>query len=963
MWQTFPWNQWFNNYLLQIKSVTITNAGSGYTVPPQVTVTGDATTQATMTATVNTAGELIRVNVITTGSGYLTTPTISITGGNGSGATAIAVLEPQQVRDFTTTISYNRITYTSQVIDWSANTTYTTGQLVRFPVPTVGVVSATLPEVYSVTANFTSGATFDPENYTKVDQSTLDAADRTIGLYTPEPNEPGRELAQVMSGIDYPGVQVEGPDFSQNTGYDVGNFDINPYDNIDFGPEGLPTYDPGILDVIYESAFTDTYLGTRATDINVNGGEFIDTYSSHAPEELIPGSEFDTLDLKVYTRPGSDWSNDGHGFDIATTTIEYTGSGTTINFASAMLHPVGVQIIDFTTGQSISNSTYTIDWISKIITLGATLPSAVGNTIAVKVYGLGGGSQLYKESFAGTEIASNTQIIPVVFSEINEMVIFNNGAIETNYTFEASGSFATKITFGGTVSSSAWITIVALGTTTPTQYSWSTPLVQYINYDGSSLLDPLTNSLQGTNVANLVVNREGLRLRPPEGIEYTGDGSSAGPYYISTTAKTNQALIADNDILVYVDNVKQNLAVDYNLSTWDGSSDRFVEFTAGSMPAANSDIKIFTTTESDYIIMGDQIELRVGAAANAVFGVFTFNDTAQQNILTKVFVGPTTSGVTTGDGYDEVPYDSAEFDKTVGSTVDTNDFALGRLVSSPERLFVSLNGVYIQQTEYDLTTDTNNKTTLTLNRSLINAADVLVVTMFTNTVVPDSLNFRIFQDMLGNQKLLRLNSKNTTELLQGITADADTIYFKDVTKLSEPNLASNIFGQVMVGAERITYRTRDKGSNSVSGLRRGVAGTSAIAHEIGTQASDVGPGEQLPNEYQQTITKDSTNVGDGTTARFTTTITVPTGLDSTELSESITATVGGTVLVPEIDYTVTGVGSTFTEITFTTAPAANVEIVFSQITANVMYAQGSGTASNGIALQDQTTRAVKFLKS
>ena len=72
---------------------------------------------------------------------------------------------------------------------------------------------------------------------------------------------------------------------------------------------------------------------------------------------------------------------------------------------------------------------------------------------------------------------------------------------------------------------------------------------------------------------------------------------------------------------------------------------------------------------------------------------------------------------------------------------------------------------------------------------------------------------------------------------------------------------------------------------------------------------------------------------------------------------------GGTVLVPEIDYTVTGVDSTFTEITFTTAPAANVEIVFSQITANVMYAQGSGTASNGIALQDQTTRAVKFLKS
>jgi hypothetical protein len=361
--------------------------------------------------------------------------------------------------------------------------------------------------------------------------------------------------------------------------------------------------------------------------------------------------------------------------------------------------------------------------------------------------------------------------------------------------------------------------------------------------------------------------------------------------------------------------------------------------------------------------MGDQIELRVGAVANAVFGVFTYNDTAQQNILTKVFVGPTTSGVTTGDAYDEVPYDSAEFDKTIGTTIDTNDFNLGRLITSPERLIVTLNGVYIQQTEYNLSTSTNNITTLTLDRNTINASDVLAVTMFTNTIVPNSLNFRIFQDMLGNQKLLRLNSNNTTELLQDITADADTIYFKDVTKLSEPNLSANLFGQVMVGAERITYRTRDTGSNSISGLRRGVAGTSAMSHVISTQASDVGPGEQLPNTYQQKTTTDKTNVGDGTTTRFTTSIIVPTGLDSTELAESITVTVAGTVLVPDTDYTITATDSAFTEVTLTTPPLANVEVWFSQVTAKVMYAQGSGTASNGIALQDQTTPAVKFLKS
>jgi hypothetical protein len=51
-------------------------------------------------------------------------------------------------------------------------------------------------------------------------------------------------------------------------------------------------------------AFLDPYLGTRATDINVDGGEFVGPYESHAPEELVPGAVFDTMDLRVYT---SDW--------------------------------------------------------------------------------------------------------------------------------------------------------------------------------------------------------------------------------------------------------------------------------------------------------------------------------------------------------------------------------------------------------------------------------------------------------------------------------------------------------------------------------------------------------------------------------------------------------------------------------------------------------------------------------
>ena len=162
-----------------------------------------------------------------------------------------------------------------------------------------------------------NSATFDPDDWVRVSAESLTGIDRTQGYYDPTPNQPGLSLPLLIDGLDYPGVQVSAPTFSQNTGFDVGNYDINPFDNISFGPEGRPTYDPGILDAIYQSDYLDPYLGTLPAPaydgappdtgpnpIVVAGGEYVDTYSSHAPEELIPGSEFDTLDMRVFTNDG-----------------------------------------------------------------------------------------------------------------------------------------------------------------------------------------------------------------------------------------------------------------------------------------------------------------------------------------------------------------------------------------------------------------------------------------------------------------------------------------------------------------------------------------------------------------------------------------------------------------------------------------------------------------------------------
>ena len=69
----------------------MTNAGSGYTTAPSVTITGGGGASATANATVAT-GTVNAVILTEAGSGYTSPPTVSFAGGGGSGANAVASL-------------------------------------------------------------------------------------------------------------------------------------------------------------------------------------------------------------------------------------------------------------------------------------------------------------------------------------------------------------------------------------------------------------------------------------------------------------------------------------------------------------------------------------------------------------------------------------------------------------------------------------------------------------------------------------------------------------------------------------------------------------------------------------------------------------------------------------------------------------------------------------------------------
>lgn len=79
-------------------------------------------------------------------------------------------------------------------------------------------------------------------------------------------------------------------------------FDEGLYDGVEYDEDGNPVLSQEAIDTIIRSSYTDQNLGLRPEDIVVDGGEYVDTYASHAPEEFVPGMTFDTLNMQVFTK-------------------------------------------------------------------------------------------------------------------------------------------------------------------------------------------------------------------------------------------------------------------------------------------------------------------------------------------------------------------------------------------------------------------------------------------------------------------------------------------------------------------------------------------------------------------------------------------------------------------------------------------------------------------------------------
>ena len=1001
IWQQFPYDQWFNNYTLFVQSVTVVNAGSGYTVTPTVEITGDAVIPAQLQARITSSGELFAVEVINPGSGYVTTPTVTLTGGNGSGARVALVMNNNLVRKLRTTMRFDRYQYQSLISDWQANVPYENGEQVRYA-NRVWIANGADSTVVQTPS-------FDPTQWTQLDPGLVSLSyddqhnyyvptqlttgvDRTRGFYAPQDQEVGLDLAQVITGIDYPGVQVQGLDFvriSRYTGDGVTtqfgfsgitipedrrvpkqrrvqvkvNGLIQRLDldySITFAPNRIDfvnapavgstvtinQLDPfaQIGDVIYASEFDDSFLGvlpapaysgqpvdSRSYGIEVDGGGFVDTYSSHAPEELLPGAMFDTLDFKVYQTPGADWEDNGHGFNLQSRSFEYDSTQSVYSWQGLIEYPVSVLVYNSTDGYLLTqDQDYELDWAQGTIEIVSGVND--GQAFLVQAAELGGGNQIWRSALAG-DVAGSSQLLPVNFDIIQQVVVFVNGIEISGSTLTRQSPSQTLITFPNSFDASDLVVLVVMSSTTNNNYTWSVPLTEWFVSDGALSFD-LSQAVNYSNPTNLIVTLNGRRVRPWESVSYTSDDTTL-TYELPNNGDIDQGLIADNDVLVYVDDLPQILNQDYVVDPFDGSSQRTV--TLAMAPASGARIVVSVRTASPYLVTNNQLVFKSGVSvrpiAGDIVGVTSFNDTREQDLLTQVWQGPTQTvlSVLNQEGFDSLLFDpnyiadpqrtgdlgyagsfgidqayeirtigttdftsigapdnnigtifvatgagtgtgtayviaysrsvatdsesdtSGSWDFSTGIVVSTNRFDTGSEILQNDRVKVTLDGRWLVH-DQDYTIDGS---VVIIGGPIIGGSQIVAVTSMTQSVLPGEMKFRIFQNMRGQQTTYRITKSTTTVLTENITSTSDSIAILDASRLSAPDLENNIFGLCMIDGEQIAYRSIDLITNTISGLRRGVAGTAAASHASGAEVTDMGAGNILFEYYQDRVNTQS----------------------------------------------------------------------------------------------------------
>ena len=442
----YPWKHWYDNVGFSVVSIEIANGGSGYTSAPVVRIISNTGSGATARAFI-TNGRVNRIVLLTKGSGYLSAPTVVIDGGLGNAGTparAVAIIGEGVVRSNLVKIKFDRLTQKYFITQMEETETFqgntvVSGSRLQFPLtwaPDVRIGKSTvlingvealranykLTTVKSTSRGYTSysGAlTFDvapPKGsvitvtYVK-DWSLLSAADRIQYYYDPATGELGKDLAQLMTGVDYGGVVVGGLSFDVGQGWGSVPYYSDKWDSFD------ATFDDYLTTVSADTwSFTLPYLPDAGTLINLY-------YSS-----------------KYFKSENGDGFTKIYNFDVSAVYPPVVTVSTTVLFdETATTNVLGSDIVtvDSVEGIKLGDIITISPDVEKTIGLNTTVININSTTRQIKLNQI-----LFKDIESGTSAIFTRRLVDPTDCTINPNgTIFLQDAIPTSSVLNITSSF------------------------------------------------------------------------------------------------------------------------------------------------------------------------------------------------------------------------------------------------------------------------------------------------------------------------------------------------------------------------------------------------------------------------------------------------------------------------------------------------------------------------------------------
>lgn len=324
------YQDWKNHHKYELESIQIAGKGQGFLSSPDVTIVSDDTTgsgAAAKTIVNSLNGSLIKVDVTATGSNYIKTPIVVL---SGTGTNPMSLLQSanflparvtpritnNKVRKIKTTIKFDRITYTTSVVDWAPGVSYPQGTIVSYR-----------GRGYRASQSVAASETFNTVAFTSVDSSTFNNAnDRIMAFYSPTSNMIPKVFPRLMSGLSYAQANstqitnidtlISGGGFA-GTAINAGSltpgqrYIITSVGTTNFMAIGASSNSVGTIFVatgagsgtgkvviaITPNIALGNVGGISSENIIVQGGAFVSSLFSAGPEELLPGRIFDTVSI------------------------------------------------------------------------------------------------------------------------------------------------------------------------------------------------------------------------------------------------------------------------------------------------------------------------------------------------------------------------------------------------------------------------------------------------------------------------------------------------------------------------------------------------------------------------------------------------------------------------------------------------------------------------------------------